>query len=468
VTPAAAEVQEEVVEEVVAEPEEAAPAPATEAPGGGDDDDDNNRQERKEKLESHFGEWGVDGSFLMKARDSGKTQNPALSGMKTKPTPAKEESNGRRRPNVPVTPKSNNSNNNQLEKRSASKPDMSEGGPRREDSSSNFRSANSLPQKSENAYRVGGTKDRNTELKRSALSHLNKIAPENLSTIAQKILDINVKTSEELEVIIHVIMKKALLEPHYSHTYSDLVFKLKEGGMPEFPCPDGGKPLSFKSILLNVCQQEFEGMSQDSLDLTDAEKEGKDKEEIDFLLSQKKSRCLANMRFIGNLFLRSLLAPKIISSIIRELAQCSMEGDADAIPSEHIVECICELLFSIGYTLDTGNQVGQDALMQVCGRLMDLKRRKRANGRTLYPPRINFMIQDVIETRANNWQRKTFKAAAKTKDEVREEASGNGDSKVVVAGQRPAYLDEAATGTASGSASWQEVKTAKKTPRTKK
>jgi len=292
---------------------------------------------------------------------------------------------------------------------------------------------------------------------------LNKIAPDNILVIAAKLVETNVESSAELEVVIALIMKKALTEPHYCETYADLVFKLKED-MPEFPSLDGGKPKSFKATVLNVCQNEFESISEESLALADEETEGKDKEELDVMLTQKKKRILATMKFIGHLFLRQLLSARIIGDIMQDLASCD---DANAIPGEHVVECLCELLNSIGYTLES-MPVGKDAITQVCGRLMDLKQRKNKKGTSLYPMRINFLIQDLLETKKAGWQKKVFKAAAKTKNEIREDAlrdekaNKNDGSQLVVAGQRPAWLTAGKDATPGArpdadGGSWQDV-----------
>merc|ERR1719409_419494 len=83
----------------------------------------------------------------------------------------------------------------------------------------------------------------------------------------------------------------------------------------------------------------------------------------------------------------------------------------------------------------------------VCGRLADLNQQKKANGKPIYCKRIQFAIQDVLDARKAGWARKVFRAAAKTKEEIRRDverdlqtpshkrdASG---SEFVVAGQRP-------------------------------
>merc|ERR1712107_639126 len=289
---------------------------------------------------------------------------------------------------------------------------------------------------------MGGCREH--ELQRVVQSLL-KICPENVKKISSQIAATNVASTSELKIVIGLIMKKSLSEPHYCETYADLVYMLK-AEMPEFPSPDGGKPVSFKSTLLNVCQNEFESMPS-SMEASKEEAEKYDPEELEFIRKQRKNRVLANMKFIGHLFLRQLLTAKIIGSVIEDLSMCSQ---ADVLPAEHVVECLCELLTSIGFTLES-MPAGAAALKQVCGRLMDLKSRKE-NGKSIYGKRIQFAIQDLLDMRAKGWERKVFKTAAKTKEEIRQaqekdiiKAQSGHDApsgEKVIAGQRPAYLTE--------------------------
>jgi len=310
--------------------------------------------------------------------------------------------------------------------------------------------------------------DRETEMKRSVKAALNKISPENLQIIASRIKqEANPKDVHELEKVIALIFSKALAEPHFCQTYADLVYFLKTE-MPEFPAPDGAKPVTFKSTLLNVCQSEFENMPR-TLCASEEDKEKYGKEESDFRMGVQKKRFLANMKFIGHLFLRQLLTTKIIASIVSDLMCC----ESSDFPEEHIVECICEFICAIGYTLEE-MPAGKACITQVCGRMLDLKNRKTKDGKGVYSKRIQFNIQDVLDTRAAGWSRKTFKQTAKTKDEVRKEqeleikqaAAGkviNTGAEFVVAGARPTYLvdPQAKDGMALG-ADWQEIPRSKK------
>jgi len=307
---------------------------------------------------------------------------------------------------------------------------------------------------SDKAYRTPKSKEaglsfvsRDEELRRLVKSFLNKICPENVQTIVEKLAQIQVNDAQELELLITLIFKKALAEPHYCETYADLVFALKSSFAEFPPGPDGAKPITFKSLLLNICQSEFEALPN-ILDPTEDDENITDPEEIEFRRKQRKNRVLANMKFIGHLFLRQLLSAKVIGSVIQELVLCDNE---DQVPEEHVIECTLELLLNIGYTLET-IPFGAQSLTQVCGRLRDLKGRKRATGQGVYSRRIQFAIQDLLETRGAGWTKKLFKETAKTKEEIRleqkrdEQAAAHGKeakkAEHVVAGMRPQYIEE--------------------------
>merc|ERR1712100_889808 len=97
---------------------------------------------------------------------------------------------------------------------------------------------------------------------------------------------------------------------------------------------------------------------------------------------------------------------------------------------------------------------GKAALVNIFGRLKELKSLASPAGRSAYSKRVQFTIQDVLDARAAGWQKKSFKATAKTKDEIWKEqeqelrAQGNGKGKqksgceVVTAGARKEAKDD--------------------------
>lgn len=302
-----------------------------------------------------------------------------------------------------------------------------------------------LPKPSENAYKVKEASGRMEELQRNATSLLNKICPDNLSTIVDHLASIKLVKAEELEYVIRIIFKKALAEPHYCETYADMVFALKER-YPQFPPEnEGEKPATFTRVLLNNCQNEFENMPA-TFEATDEDRaKCPNPEDLQQELKRKKDMMLANMKFIGHLFLRQLLAVKVIGQVVHDLIGIKENG---SLPEEHMIECVCELLQAIGYTLDESSH-GENLMNSFQARLKDLSKHLLNDGKQAFSKRIRFAIEDLLDLRKAKWQKKVFKEQAKTKNEVKGEASARpgkpvqeGHFSTQIAGMKPAYIEE--------------------------
>ena len=113
---------------------------------------------------------------------------------------------------------------------------------------------------SEKAYRITKPTSPMEALDRNVCALLNKICPENLDTIVEKLANIELQKAAELECVIKTIFGKALVEPHYCETYADMVFALQKR-YPEFPPEnEGERPLTFTRVMLNTVQNEFESL----------------------------------------------------------------------------------------------------------------------------------------------------------------------------------------------------------------
>ncbi|CAE7272634.1 unnamed protein product, partial [Symbiodinium necroappetens] len=161
---------------------------------------------------------------------------------------------------------------------------------------------------------------------------------------------IDLQKAEELEFVIKIIFGKALVEPHYCETYADMVFALRTR-YPEFPAEnEGEKPHSFTRVLLNTVQNEFESLPTTFEPTDEDRKKFESTEDLNLEMKKRKGKMLANMKFIGNLFLRQLLAVKVIGQVVHDLI--GIKQGENPLPEEHMIECVCELLQAIGYTLD--------------------------------------------------------------------------------------------------------------------
>jgi len=300
---------------------------------------------------------------------------------------------------------------------------------------------------SSTGYKIQQAQNNEERIEREVRSLLNKICPDNLKTIVERLALIELRRAEELQHVIHIIFQKALAEPHYCETYADMVFVLRTR-FPEFPAEtEGEKAHTFTRVLLNTCQNEFESLPT-SFEPTDEERTKLSEQELSLEMKRRKDKTLANMKFIGHLFLRQLLAVKVIGQVVHDLIGIR-EGQ---MPEEHMIECVCVLLQAIGHTLD-GTTHGKMLMSQFAHRLIDLKRSKKADGTDnfAFSKRIQFSIQDLLDLRQNNWVKKLFKEQAKTKDDIRRDAMREAKQQqrgqdttfaTTTVGVRPQYMDD--------------------------
>eukprot|EP00928_Gymnodinium_smaydae_P022765 TRINITY_DN19011_c0_g1_i1.p1 TRINITY_DN19011_c0_g1~~TRINITY_DN19011_c0_g1_i1.p1 ORF type:complete len:408 (-),score=70.52 TRINITY_DN19011_c0_g1_i1:654-1877(-) len=197
-----------------------------------------------------------------------------------------------------------------------------------------------------------GPQSHEAEITRGVQQMLNVVCPENVGRIVERFEGINIQGADDLKLIISLVIRKVLEEPHYCETYADLVCSLRSR-YPEFPPEaEGERPITFRSVLLEAVQIEWE----------DSQQVGEGCDPGDCLATQRK-RGLANVKFIGHLFLRRLIASQVLKFVFAELFKST---------EENMVEFFCQLLQVVGRELEA-TPWGQQLLAVSVARLLELR-----------------------------------------------------------------------------------------------
>jgi translation initiation factor 4G len=106
------------------------------------------------------------------------------------------------------------------------------------------------------------------KLLRTTKGLLNKFTPEKFEKLTDQFLELEITCRTDMIAIIDLVFDKALFEPIFGFMYSQLCVRCAEK-FPEFPDDNPeAKPHTFKRLLLNKCQEEFEKENVVELELS--------------------------------------------------------------------------------------------------------------------------------------------------------------------------------------------------------
>ncbi|CAK9810287.1 Eukaryotic translation initiation factor 4 gamma 3 [Anthophora quadrimaculata] len=280
----------------------------------------------------------------------------------------------------------------------------------------------------ENAWRPTRLKTTNIseeEAKTEALykrvrSVLNKLTPQKFNTLVDQVRALNIDTPERLQGVIDLVFEKAVDEPSFSVAYALMCKELAVMGVSGANKNSDNQESSFnfKKLIIERCQKEFEKNPENELarasklkeieECTDPER----KKDLQLALEEEERRIriksVGNIRFIGELYKQEMLTGKIMRRCIDELLR---QNDEDSL------ECACKLLTTIGKDLESkGNP---EEMQDYFNKIHDIVSRR---GQGKISSRIRFMLQDVIDLRANKWIPRRDDSNPKTIDQIQKEA----------------------------------------------
>jgi translation initiation factor 4G len=262
--------------------------------------------------------------------------------------------------------------------------------------------------KAEKKYEVGKVTDEEQAKQRQLKGILNKLTPQNFEKLFEQVKAVNIDNVVTLTGVISQIFEKALMEPTFCEMYANFCFHLA-AALPDLS--QDNEKITFKRLLLNKCQEEFERgeREQEEADKADEGEVKQSDEEREAKRSKARRRMLGNIRLIGELYKKRMLTERIMHECIKKLlGQCQT-------PDEEDIEALCKLMSTIGEMIDHPKaKEHMDAYFE---------RIKLLSNNMNLSSRVRFMLKDTIDLRKNRWQQRRKVEGPKKIEEVHRDAS---------------------------------------------
>uniref|UniRef100_A0A804L2L1 Eukaryotic translation initiation factor 4G n=1 Tax=Musa acuminata subsp. malaccensis TaxID=214687 RepID=A0A804L2L1_MUSAM len=263
--------------------------------------------------------------------------------------------------------------------------------------------------KAEKKYEVSKSVDKEEAKQRQLKAILNKLTPQNFEKLFAQVKEVNIDNAVTLTGVISQIFDKALMEPTFCEMYANFCVHLA-CELPGFN--EDNEKITFKRLLLNKCQEEFERGEREQAEADKVEEEGEiqqTKEDREKKRLQARRRMLGNIRLIGELYKKKMLTERIMHECIKKLLGQYQN------PDEEDLEALCKLMSTIGEMIDHPKaKEHMDAYFDMMTKLSTNQK---------LSSRVRFMLRDAIDLRKNKWQQRMKVEGPKKIEEVHRDAA---------------------------------------------
>lgn len=213
---------------------------------------------------------------------------------------------------------------------------------------------------------------------------MNKLTVERFGSLFQQLIACGISTLEHVEILIDELLEKATKQHHFIPMYADLCELLNDWCLEQPTCKNS--ETSFKRLLLTRCQIAFERHR----------KQLEHSEELcgdDLFEAQMKCKTarLGNLKFIGELVGKKMLAGKVVIHIVQELLGEAVDPQS--------LESLAAFLTAIGGMCDLPtwqHHKELNLIFEIVGR--------HSRDTEQVPSRIRCLLTDVLDLRATGWQ----------------------------------------------------------------
>ncbi|KAF5201308.1 Eukaryotic translation initiation factor 4g like, partial [Thalictrum thalictroides] len=265
--------------------------------------------------------------------------------------------------------------------------------------------------KAEKKYEIRKVSDIEEAKQRQLKGILNKLTPQNFEKLFEQVKEVNIDNAVTLTGVISQIFDKALMEPTFCEMYANFCSHLA-GELPDFS--EDNEKITFKRLLLNKCQEEFERGEREQAEADRVEEEGEVKcseEEREEKRIQARRRMLGNIRLIGELYKKRMLTERIMHECIKKLLGQHQNQN----PDEEDVEALCKLMSTIGEMID--HPKAKEHMDAYFDKMLKFSNNMNVSSR------VRFMLKDSIDLRKNKWQQRRKVEGPKKIDEVHRDAA---------------------------------------------